>query len=154
MNSLTEQILVNVIKSELSIDDNHCFIRNQNFKVPSDEGLFVVLGLVDSKIMSSNNEVLPVSGGMEENQIVLSAESIQFDVYSRDNSALLRRYEVLQALSSIYCQQQQELNNFRIFQIPHTFINSSEAEGGSRLNRFTIVVTCHVWNLKQKSKHY
>ena len=75
-------------------------------------------------------------------------ENIQIDVVSRSNDALTRTWEVIAAMNSIYSQQQQELNNFKIFRLPRSFVNASYAEGGSQLNRYTLLIPCMVWYRK------
>ena len=59
-----------------------------------------------------------------------------------------RNWQVVAAMQSFYSQQQQELNNFKIFRIPQSFLNTSSAEGGSNINRFSITVPCFVWYRK------
>jgi hypothetical protein len=48
---------------------------------------------------------------------------------------------VLLALGSIYAEQQQELNSFKIGQIPSGFMNLSEIDGSAIPYRFNIVCT-------------
>lgn len=79
-----------------------------------------------------------------------AAENIQIDVVSRSNDALLRRWEVVAALRSIYAQQQMEKYGFKIARLPNSFVNSSAAEGGSQLNRFSLSFKCLVWQQKEK----
>jgi hypothetical protein len=76
-------------------------------------------------------------------------EDIQIDIFSRSNAAIFRNWEVIAALQSIYSQQQQELVNFKIFRCPRAMINTSSAEGGYQLNRYTITISCFVWYVKE-----
>jgi len=150
MNSLAEQIILEIIKQELPLQNQRGWIRFQNKLIPEDTGLYVVVGMVDSQVMSNVNTSLPTDEGMTERQQVQMRENVQIDVFSRDNSALTRHWEILAALNSVYSVQMQEKNYFRIFQVPTSFVNTSAAEGGSNLNRFTIVVSCFVWYNKEK----
>lgn len=150
MNLLAEQIIIDIIKSELELGENAAWISNQNKKIPNDNGLYVVAGMVDSRVVSNVNTFVPTVDGMNEIQQLQMRENIQIDIFSRDTAALTRRHEVIAALNSFYAQQKQEEYNFRIFSIPPTFINSSSAEGGSNINRFSIIIACHTFFRKEK----
>lgn len=148
--TISEEIIVDIMRSELLLSDNHVWIRNQNRTIDIDNDLYVVVGMVDSKIISNVNTITPTATGMTELQQVSMRENIQIDIFSKTNDASLRRAEVLAALQSFYSKQKQEENNFKIFQIPTTFVNASSAEGGSNINRFTIVIACHALFSKEK----
>ena len=153
MNSLAEQLVLNIIKQELPLVNQRGWVRFQNIPIPDDDGIYVIVGMVDSQVMSNVDTVTPISdetAGMQELQQVQMRENIQIDVFSRDNSALSRHWEILAALRSIYSVQVQEENYFKIFAVPTSFVNTSAAEGGSNLNRFTLVVSCFVWYNKEK----
>lgn len=160
MNNLAEQVIIDILKEEMNIDDNHIWIRNQNKKIPPEDGLFVVVGMVYSKTYGAVTQYVPKTITpeepaepyeiLEQQQSVQTVDSIQIDIVSRDNSAITRRWEVIAALNSLYSEQQQEGDSFKISHIPTNFVNSSSAEGGSNLNRFSIVVNCFVWYKKYK----
>lgn len=150
MIKLAEQIIIDIIRQEMKIKKDRIWVRNQNRVIPEDDGLFLVVGFVDGQTISSVNNTAPTDDGMTETQQVIVRENIQVDILSRNNDALMRHWEVTAALHSIYAQQAQEANYFKIFRIPTTFINTSGAEGGSTLNRFTLIIPCHVWYYKQK----
>ena len=150
MIKLTEQYLINILKEELALLDDQIWIRNQNKVIPNDNKLYVIVGLSDAMMMSVTNESVSVPEGLNEVQKIVMRENIQIDILSRDIQAVQRRYEVIAALRSVYAQQVQELNEFKIFKFSQSFINSSDAEGGSNINRFTIVIPCHTWYRKEK----
>ena len=154
MNSLTEQIIINILAQEMDLtpsgESADIWIRNQNRKIPNSDGLFIVVGMVDAQTISSTSETIPTDDGMNEIQKVILSENIQIDMYSRDNSALSRRWEILAALKSVFAQQKQEENYFTIYKIPRNFLNISDSEGGSRLNRFSLTFPCQVWYRKIK----
>lgn len=147
----TETYFVDIIRSEMGLTDQQIWIRNQNRKFPNTEGLFVVVGLAEAQTISNTNVCVATADGMDEIQQVQVREVIQVDLISESNEALTRRWEVLAAIQSVYAEQVQEANYFKIF--PHTqnFINTSSAEGGSQVNRFTLSIPCHVWYRKEKS---
>lgn len=152
MNSLTAQILVDIINHEMAMPKNTVWVRDQNVKIPNDQGLYIIVGFVNGFPMANTAYMQTeiVNDLAEEHQIcqVQVQENIQIDVLSRSNDALTRNWEVIAALQSFYSQQQQEANNFKIFRIPRAYVNASFAEGGSQLNRYSITVPCFVWYRK------
>lgn len=80
---------------------------------------------------------------------VIQQEWVQIDVCSKNTDAMTRNWEVIAALNSFYSQQTQEANTFKIFRLPRGPANTSSAEGGSFLNRYTLTVPCFVWYVKE-----
>lgn len=154
-NSLAEQIIVNILTHELEITDPlHIWIRDQNRKIPPEKDLlYYVVGFVDGHVMAVTNTVVddPDTGGMKEVRQVLMRDNIQIDIASRDDKAVINRWRVLAALRSVFSQQQQEKNFFKIFRVPTNFVNTSGSEGGSNLNKFSVTVACHVWYREEKA---
>lgn len=150
MNRLAEQLIINILKNEMGIKNDRIWIRNQNRKIPEDNGLFIVVGFVDGRLIGNDNQCLPTDTGMTEQQRVIMLENIQIDILSRNDDALMRHWEVAAAMHSIYAKQTQEANYFKIYRIPSQFINTSVAEGSSMLNRFTIIIPAQVWYYKEK----
>lgn len=148
---ITEQVIVNILQTEMSLPVDNVWLSNQNRKIAIDEGLYIAVGMVDSQVMSNTNTPYPTNLGMSERQQVLTRDNIQIDLLSKSNSALTRRWEVLAALKSVYSIQQQEEHTFSIFGIPSAFVNASTAEGGSQINRFTLVVAVHTLYTKIKT---
>jgi len=177
MNLLAEQIIVDILAREMTLDSGRVFIRDQNLKLPPDDGLYVVVGMVGEQPFgivnsieateitgvnritvpgsnrftdSGDQRITAVTGqGLKQVQQIVTQEQIQIDIMSRSREAIQRRWEIFAALASIYSVQQQELNTFKIFKIPSSFANTSGTEGGSNLNKFSITVTCHVWYRKE-----
>ncbi len=58
------------------------------------------------------------------------------------------------ALNSVYAEQQQELNSFRIFPLSQSFVNLSELEGAAIPYRFTISINMQYAVVKTKSVPY
>lgn len=153
------QIMVNVIVREMALDAQRVWVRNQNKKLPTDNELFIALGPerqvpLSSKTYMEQREVVnppnPIIYQQWEVNRTQLREAIRVDVFSRNNDALFRNWEVLAALRSIYCQQMQEQNSFKIGRLPDSFIDTSAAEGGSNINRFTITFPCIAWYKKDK----
>lgn len=159
MNSLAEQLILKAIRRYMGLKEDQTWIGFQNRKIPDGTGPFVVANLIGATPIGVNKAEIPVEvpqpspepalQTLKESITVIMREDIQVDIFSRDNSALTRRYEMLAALRSTYCVQLQEANSFKIFQLPVSFANASMAEGGSNLNRFSMTIPCHVWYRKE-----
>ena len=128
---------------------NTVWLRDQNMLIPNDLGLYIVVGIVSAIPMHNSvyMQAETVNAVTTQHQIsqVIMQENVQIDVLSRSNDAMNRAWEVIAALQSFYSQQQQEVNTFKIFRLPRSFTNTSYAEGGSQLNRYTLSVQCHAW---------
>lgn len=154
MNLLTSQVIIDILLEEMGLSSQAIWIRDQNFTIPNDNGLYIVVGETAAWVMANTTSMIAETVGMvttqhEINQVV-QREEIQIDVLSRSNLALTRKIEVIMALQSYYSQQQQELNEFKIFRIPRGFFRSSEEDGGSIINKYTVTVSCHVWYRKDQ----
>lgn len=154
MDNLAESIIRDILIYEMQLENDRIWIRNQNVTIPaSDEELFLAVGMIDTKIMSARNETFsPDDAPAElwERQRITARENIQVDIHSRNTDAINRRWEIVAAMRSVYAQQKQEEEYFKIFRIPSTFINSSDTEGAEKLNKFSIIIPCHVWYSKEK----
>lgn len=155
MDKLVDQIIVDILQREMDMPKDSVWIRDQNKKIPPEKGLYIVVGMVDGQPYSSQTylrENTLTNGNVQTIEVnrVQIRENIQIDVVSRSDEAILRRWEVIAALRSIYSQNKQESNYFKIFRIPVSFLNTSDAEGGSSLNRYSITIPCFVWYKKEK----
>lgn len=149
MNNLTESIVVDIIRNQMGLVNNQIWIRDQNRKIPNDKGLYLIVGMTDARALSSKSSMITKDGDQVELGEVQFLENIQIDILSRSNDAINRRWEIPIALKSIYAQQKQEENFFKINRLSRSFVNSSLAEGGSQLNRFTLSFSCLVWYKKE-----
>ncbi len=147
---MAESIIVDILQTQLDLEENQLWVRYQNEKIPPDDRLYIVVGMSDSQVISSVNTPTPAYGGMEETLQTVARENFQIDIFSRSLAAIQRRWEVVAALNSVYSEQQQELYKFKIFTVPTSFVNTSSAEGGSNINRFSIIIACHTWYRQEK----
>lgn len=193
MNQLSSEYIADIITKKMALPPARVVLRDQNFKIPPDKQLYIVVGIVNTFPMAAETYMRPATaedwdqtaqvwdiagqtydptgftnydrGGqnwdtpnqtfdqlpptqIEVSQVV-QQEWVQIDVCSRNNDALTRNWEVIAACNSFYSQQTQEANTFKIFRIPRGPINTSSAEGGSYLNRYTLTVPCFVWYRKE-----
>lgn len=153
----TEELFVEIIRDFMDIPQQNIWVRDQNRKIPNDQQIYIVVGMVDSKTYSAKYEMVqrysddptPVPYQVEITTTNIR-ENIQIDIMSRSNQAILRKNEVYLSLNSIASKQKQEEYNFKISRLPTNFVNTSGAEGGSNLNRFTMTVPTLVWYKKER----
>lgn len=154
MDKTAEQLIVELLKSQLSLSDSNVWVRNQTRTIPPDTGLYIVVGMTDSRPLSAETQleerVVEDVVTMIEVQQVQTMDNIQIDIFSRSNQSLTRRWEVMAALASIQSKQIQEANFFKVCRLPNSFLNTSSAEGGSNLNRFSLSFNCFVWYRKER----
>ncbi len=151
MNKLSSQIILDILAAEMNLPTEQLWLRNQNKLIQNDDKLYIVAGIVDSQPYSNSNDLEGSGSAYTETQTVVIKENIQIDVFSKGLAAAQRAWEVLAALHSLFSQQVQESNNFKIFRLPTSFSDISSVEGGSQINRYTMIVVAHVWYRKTKA---
>lgn len=114
--------------------------------------LYVTVGCVDFLPISSKSQYNPDED--TEVQTVYGRASVQIDILSRSLEARQRRAELLMALNSFYSKEIQDKYQFRIFELPSRFINTSSLEGGSEINRFSLIIRAMISQDKVKSSTY
>ena len=153
MNSLAEQVIIDILKERMGLADSQIWVRSQNRKIPADTKLYLIVGMVSTQVNSvqtyMEDRIIETRTKQVEINRVQTLENIQIDILSRSNDAITRRWEILAALKSIYAQQKQEANYFKICRESVSFLDTSSAEGSSQLNRFTITIPCFVWYKKE-----
>jgi hypothetical protein len=149
---IASQIIANILTEEMNMPANSVWLRDQNKTIPNDNGLYIAVGMTSAQTIGNVTEVQTISDTQYEVNMLQQRETIQIDIFasSETNQALFRNWEVIAALQSLYSQQQQELNNFKILRIPNSFLDTSSAEGGSVLQRYSITIMALVWYRKQK----
>ena len=148
MQKSIEKILVDIIKHELNLPDNYgttsnggvipsVIIYGQNIKLFNTDKLQITVRTVSAKDYSNRSEVKEINGNFTEIQDINQSRMMQIDIYSRNNDARERFWEVTAALKSNYAQQQMDLYNFKIGTIANS-VNLSGIDGGSDINRFSV----------------
>lgn len=165
MQKSIEKILVDIIKHELNLPDNYgktsngdtiptVIIYGQNIKLFNTDKMQITVRTISQRVWSNRNEYKEITTGQtstyNEIQDINESRLMQIDVYSRNNDARDRFYEVTMALRSIYAEQQMDLYNFKIGSLTNTQ-NISGIDGGSDINRFTI--SFNVLTHQQKIKN-
>lgn len=148
---LTLDLLRLIMIEELGIDADRVTIYNQKFIIPRKAGLFVYIEYrTPPKVISSRNQLVNVdTADANEEQDINMLEDITIGLYSRNLDAIQRKEEAIMALHSIYSQQLQELNGFKIFRNVN-LIPINEIEGPARLYRFDLECRVQSWYSKTK----
>lgn len=156
-----EEYIVDIIRKEMNLSQQNIWIHSQNRKIPpQSQELYVTVGCVDFLPISSKStfkfvdatETVDAYGN--EIQTVYGRASVQIDILSRSLEARIRRAELLMALNSYYSKEIQEKHQFRIFELPSRFINTSSLEGGSEINRFSLIIRAMISQDKEKPTSY
>lgn len=147
---LLDQIIYTVTSAPAEkINPNNIWISSENREVPTDDDLYISVGLADSVFLTSTNSTQNVEidgvDVLQEVQATQQRENIQIDIFSSGRIARQVRGQVMQAMNSIKARQVQERESFKIYRLPSGLTNTSGMEGGNIINRFTIVVPCLVW---------
>lgn len=144
-----------VLQSELGLPNGRVFIWDQKIFQPTDNGLYIAVGIPSCKPFSNN--IKPLNGdwsqsSQETNFLAL----LDVNIISRDTSALIRKEEVLLAMNSIYAQAQQESNSFYIGKLPpgSRFTNLSMVDGAAIPYRYQISVNMQYSVTKTKAIPY
>lgn len=172
MKKEIEKIFVDIIKHELDLPDNYgktpkgdvipsIIIYGQNIKLFNTDKLQITVKTVSSRDYSNrttykenpNPEAPDGQDAFLEVQDINQSRMMQIDIYSRNNDARERYWEVSAALNSNYCRQQQDIYNFKIGTISNA-VNLSGLDGGSDINRFTISFNVMIHFQKSKPIDY
>lgn len=172
MKKSIEKILVDIIQHELDLPDNYgttkkgdvipsIIIFAQNIKLFNTDKMQITVKTVSSRDYSNRITYKDNPNPQQEDgsdaflsvQDINQWRMIQIDVYSRNNEARERFWEVTAALKSVYAAQMQDLYNFKLGQISND-TNTSGLDGGSDINRFTITFEALIHHQKTKPVSY
>lgn len=171
MNKSLEKILVDLIKYELDLPDTYgktnsgdvipsVIAYSQNIKLFNTQKLQITVKTVSTKDYSNRVEFKenpnPSEDGKDayiETQYLNQSRLMQIDVYSRNNDARERFWEVSTALRSTRAEELQDLYNFKIGTITNA-TNLSGIDGGSDINRYSISFNVIVHYAKERYIDY
>lgn len=162
-----EKILVDIITHELDLPENYgkteqgdvipCVtIYAQNIKLFNTDKLQITVKTLTAHDYSNRIEYIQDPDNSEqflEVQNINQGRMMQIDVYSRNNEARQRFWEVSAALKSTYAAQMQDFYSFKIGTITND-INLSGLGGGSDVNRYTVTFNVIVHYQKSKPIDY
>jgi hypothetical protein len=150
------KVVADVIQSEMGLGNDRVYLYNQKWRIPPDEGLFVIVGFMGARAFGAKTEYEndPITNELVEVQSVNQQETYTIDLMSRDSSARVRKQEVILALNSTLCQQMMEQYNFKIANLPATFNDVSALEATAILNRYQLAFNTLVVYRKVKSVQF
>lgn len=146
------QVLADILELEMAIPNGQIMLGFENWEIPKNKGLYVALFYGPDTVVGSNNTFDPVVN--EEVQSVAMLHEIIIEVLSFDESARLRKEEVIMALSSVRAQQTLEANLMKISELPTSFIPVPDLEETKQLNRYRIGFHMNALHQKTKSVPY
>lgn len=148
------QLLCDIIETEMELQPGRVYLWDQKINAPTDQGLFVAVGVLSPKPLS--NILLNDSSGSGLTEVQKSTwiTEMTIDVISRGPEARDRKEEVLMALKSTYCEQQQNQNAFRVFPMSTGFVNLSQIDGAAIPYRFQILTKVQYTVTKTKPVSY
>lgn len=143
-----------ILQQELGLANGRVYLWDQKIMQPTDSGLYVAVSMPHCKPFSNITRQLP--DGVNVEQIVNMAGTIDVDIISRGPAARDRKEEVILAFNSIYAQTQQEANGFYIGKLPpgSRFLNLSEIDGAAIPYRYRISVILQYAVRKVKALSY
>ena len=168
MQKSVEKIFVELIQQSLNLPANYgtdadgnvipCVtIRAQNIKLFNTPHLQITVQTVSNQIFANRKEYFEETiddvTTYYERQMINEQRTMQIDVYSRNNEARERFWEVQAALGSTLAEQLANKYQFRIGKISSS-TNTSGLEGGSDINRFSIRFNCLTWQEKVTPVNY
>lgn len=171
MQKEIEKILVDIIQKEMNLPDNYGKIHGdivpsvtiyaQNIKLFNTDKIQITIKTLTAHDYSNrieyieNPEPTDPDGkdALLEVQDINQSRMMQVDIYSRNNEARQRFWEVSAALKSTYSQQMQDKYSFKIGTITND-INLSGLSGGSDINRYTLTFNVLVHYQKSKPIDY
>lgn len=139
--------LIELLREFMGLATDQVVIYNSDWRIPSDDRLYISVGLLASKVYGSSNQKIDrlasagVPGALIEQVIINSADTYTVNVFSSTNEAMLRNWEVIAALGSTIGQQAMELLNFAMSLIPASIVDLSGVEGARRLFRYANTIT-------------
>lgn len=151
----TFEALRKIIIEEMDLNEQSVIIYNQKANIPTTQGLWVFVEFKYSRMISARSTPAGngPTGALVERQDLNMQEHYSIGIMSRDTAALERKEEVVMALNSVYSQQVQEENSFKIFrQTPIQDV--SELEGTAILYRFDVDIVVHAWYAGTKEPDY
>lgn len=141
-------ILCDIIAIDMSLDPARVAVYNQNWKSPQDDDIYIIVSGGPERIIGNANQ-FDFEAEKEIKKVSVSSV-YNVEITSRNTDAKYRKAEVLAAINSDYSEQQQELNQIRIFRT-NQILDLSFIDGRSALHRYQIPVIINSVQIYEKS---
>jgi hypothetical protein len=134
-------LLCEIIQNGMGLTEDQVYLYNQKVMIPTDDRLYIAVGVITVKPFGNTRNIVPTSGGMSEVLSTNVRATLSIDLMGRSMEALDRKEELVLALNSTYSQKIQEANGFQIAPIPSSFANISGIDGAAIPYRFSLAVS-------------
>lgn len=135
-------LLCEIIQREMNLINGRVYLWDQKIMQPTDSDLYVAVSVPSCRPFANNNRGEPSGGGVDSAQYVNMQAMVDIDLISRGTAARDRKEDLILALNSNYCQNQQMANSFYIGKLPVNagMRNLSEIDGAAIPYRYKISV--------------
>lgn len=149
-------LVCEIIQREMSLANGRVYLYDQKIMQPTDNDLYIAVGVLNCKPFGNTNTPAPAMSGMDSIQSLNMLATLSLDIISRSTAALRRKEELIMALNSTYANQQQERYSFFIGKLPPgaQFVNLSNIDGAAIPYRFNISVNIQYFSRKVKAIDY
>lgn len=139
--------LVRLVRGYMQLETDQVVVYNQDWKIPSDDRLYITVGFLASRPYASGTSTAPDLTDPENPKLVETVtinvrDLLSIEIYSVSEEAVLRKNEVLMAMASTAAQQLCERLALKLGKIPDAFNDLSGVEGAARLNRYNLSIPC------------
>ena len=133
----SQSILVAGLRAFLGLEAQRVVVFNQNWKIPSDSGLYITVSSLGPAKPYGSTQTLTVTkdGALVEALGVPMREILGIDLASRSQEAIDRVPDVLAFFGSTECEQLCEKYSIKLAKIPMGFSDASGLEGAATINR-------------------
>lgn len=151
-NIETEKVIQNIILNQLGLPADYgkdedgfiipsVYVFAPNVSIGSTDRLQICIQTIGTRVIANNSHFVDVDDKLIDIQELVLNEIVQIDIFSRNNDARLRRFEVLAALHSTFAKQKQEECNIKIFEIPNNVNTLNTSEGSSKIYRYAVTIS-------------
>ena len=131
-------LFCDIIQKYMGMPDGRVFIFDQKAFLPTDSNLWISIAVPLVKPFASTLVPDGSGSGLNSVQAVNILAHLDINIMSRGPDARDRKEEVVLALTSIYSEQQQEINSFSIGRLSTNFVNLSSIDGAAIPFRYAI----------------
>lgn len=147
-------LVCDILQQELGLPAGSVYLWDQKINIPKDGGLYIAVGVASCKPFGVSTDYDSSGPGLDAVQSVNMMATLDINILSRSSIARDRKEEIVLALSSVYAEQQQELNSFMIGRLTKSFVNLSEEDGAAIPYRFVISVNIQYAYRKTAAAQY
>lgn len=140
----TLNLIVGLLRSYMGLEAPQVVVYNQKWKVPSDNRLYITVGLLAFKPYGNSTITATFTdtngSGLKEVSTLHSQESVSVNMFSRSEEAVDRRGEPILAFGSTEAAQLCDRYAIKFGRLPVAMTDLSGVEGAARLNRYVATI--------------